>query len=296
MAQAEGSYSRTLIANYVFNAFLSYTAIMLDIITIHVLRKTSSLPKPLKTLLLSVAVSDLGVGLLFQPLYIAQLVMEVEQNTHNNDTYKAINIAYVIHLSLFCYASFFGVVALSADRFLTIHFHLRYQELVTHKRVVAVVISIWVISAFLSLIDLVWIPEKVKSIIFITIEAVCYITTAFLYCKIYAAVRRHTNQIQALQVQQPATNGELTNARLRKTAVGTFYVYLVFLVCNLPLTCVNIAFLISGDSTNIHTLWDYAVTLMFLNSSLNPLIYCWKMRHIRHAVLDMLRNIFRADN
>ena len=53
----------TYIANCVFNSFLSYTSIMLNIVTIHAIRKTSSLPKALKTLLLSLAVSDVAVGL-----------------------------------------------------------------------------------------------------------------------------------------------------------------------------------------------------------------------------------------
>ena len=52
----------SLIVNCVFNAFSAYTAIMSNILTIHAIRKTSSLPKPLKTLLLSLAVSDLGVA------------------------------------------------------------------------------------------------------------------------------------------------------------------------------------------------------------------------------------------
>ena len=54
----------TYIANCVFNSFLSYTAI---IVTIHAIRKTLSLPKTSKTLLLSLAFSDVGVGLLSQP-------------------------------------------------------------------------------------------------------------------------------------------------------------------------------------------------------------------------------------
>ena len=53
----------TYITNIVFNSFLSYTAIMLNIVTIHAMRKSLSLPKTLKTLLLSLAVSDVGVGL-----------------------------------------------------------------------------------------------------------------------------------------------------------------------------------------------------------------------------------------
>ena len=296
MTEGEDFYSLS-IANCVFNAFLSYTAIMFNIITIHALRKTTSLPKPLKTLLLSVAVSDLGVGLLVQPLYIALLVVGMEQNTNNN-TSIAIYVAYVIPANVFCFASFFGVVALGADRFLAIHLHLRYQELVTHKRVVAVVVSIWVFSVFLTLIDLlVWIPENVCFFIFTTVEVVCYIATGFLCYKIYAAVRRHTNQIQALQVQQVARNGEITNAvKLKKTAVATFYVYLVFSTCYLPYICINVAYKTCCQNTLLWYLRRYASTLVFLNSSLNPLIYCWKMTHIRHAVLVILRNVFRSQN
>ena len=69
--------------------FLCYTTIMLNSATIHAIRKTSSLPKTVKTLLLSLAVSDLGVGLLVQPLFVARLVMEMEQKTKKNAFYDA---------------------------------------------------------------------------------------------------------------------------------------------------------------------------------------------------------------
>ena len=61
---------------------------------------------------------------------------------------------------------------------------------------------------------------------------VCIITTGLLYCMIYAAVRHHTNQIRALQVpEQVDQNGNMENtARLRKTAVATFYMYILFFI------------------------------------------------------------------
>ena len=66
MASAKGLHL-TLVVNYVFNAFLSFTTIVLNILTIQALRKTPSLAKTLKTLLLSLDGSYLGVGLLVQP-------------------------------------------------------------------------------------------------------------------------------------------------------------------------------------------------------------------------------------
>ena len=155
MTEAKGSYS-TLVVNCVLNSFLSSTAILLNIITIQALRKTPSLSKPLKTLLLSLAVSDLGVGFLAQPTYVAVLVMKIKQNAENR-TYDTIFHAFFIQNFLFVFASFFGVFTLTVDRFLAIHLHLRYQELVTHKRVVAVVSSVWVLSASVVLLRLKWI-------------------------------------------------------------------------------------------------------------------------------------------
>ena len=279
-----------LIANCVFNAFFSFTAITLNIVTIIALRKPLTIPRALKIFLLSLAVSDLGVGLLVQPLYITRLVMMIKENTQTRYFDITLNSFYVTGTFL-SYASFFGVVALTADRFLALHLHLRYQELVTHKRVVAVVILIWIISAILMLLSR-RIPN-VFGIIFIPVASVCYLTTAFFYFKIYLAVRHHSNQIHVLQAQLAQNNeGDIANAaRERKAAVGTFYVYLVFLICYLPATCYSIILKSAGRSTMVLQFGVCADTLIYLNSSLNPLIYSWKMRHVRHAIVEILRNI-----
>ena len=276
MASAEG-----LNLTFVFfNAFLSFTAIVLNIITMQALRKTSSLPKTLKTLLLSLAVSDLGVGLLVQPLYVALFVME-----KNSTVYNTIDKARSIQARTLVFASHFGVFALAVDRFLAIQLHLRYQELVTHKRVVAVVISFWVFSASISFPG----PRIMRAVIVV----VCLITTGLLYCKIYASVRHHTNRIHALQVQQATQNEDMANAaRLKKSSLATFYVYFVYLVCYLPTSCILFAKAVNDETPLLSHLHYFTRTLVYLNSSLNPLIYCWRMRHIRQTVMDILRNIF----
>ncbi len=217
-SEAEDLYS-TYIAGCVLNVFLSYTAIMLNIVTILAVRKTSSLPAPLITLLLSLAISDLGVGLLCQPFAIALAFKWLQKNNTSCTTYTA----FTGILSFFSFASFFGVMFLSIDRFTAIYLHLRYQELVTHKRVVAAVIAKWVFSTFLSVIML-WVSMKISFVLFAIVEVGCLVTTTFLNYKIYVAVRRHRNEIQSLHVQQVEQNGEMANAAsARKSALGTFY-------------------------------------------------------------------------
>ena len=281
----------SFIATCVFNAFFSLTAITFNIVTILALRKPLTIPRAVKTLLMSLAVSDLGVGLLVQPLYVTLLVMLIQENTQTR-TFEIMDNLYGKISDFFTYASFFGVVALAIDRFLAIHLYLRYQELVTHKRVVAVMISTWILSAIVMLL-LGWISSDVVTIIFLTVDGVCYLTTALFYFKIYSAVRYHSNQIQVLEEQLAQNNGgDMENvARERKAVVGTFYAFLVFLICYLPNICFWIIQTSTGRSTVLRHFGLHSNTLMFLNSSLNPMIYCWKMRPVRHAIMEILRNI-----
>ena len=274
----------------ILNIFSSYTAVTLNIITIYVLRKISSLPKPVRILLLSLAVSDLAVGLIVQPLAIATLV------TQNNEyTFQFEKTSEVFGIC-FTAASFLNITALGADRFLSIHLHLRYQELVTHRRIVTAVIMIWVFSATVSLFDLWDKMITAAQATLLAIVIVCFISATFFYCKIYLTVRHLTNQIHTLQVQQASQNVESTSqntASQRKSAIATFYVYIVFLLCYLPRYSFYFAHMVSSHEPSVaeEILIIYAVFLFHLNSSLNPLIYAWKMRPIRHAIMEILRNI-----
>ena len=275
----------------VFNAYLSYTATMLNIVAIYAIRKTLSLPKNLKTLLLSLAVSDLGVGLLVQPMYIA-FIMDSQQNNATNDTDNVIYLAFLIPVNLFIFASLFSVTALCADRFLAIYLHLRYQELVTNKRVAAVVVSIWVTSALISLIRL-FIPKNIMYVSFVIINSACIITATSLSVKLYLTLRRHINKFQ---VQQVAQNDQVESVqRKKKSAMASLYMYLVFIVCYLPDICVLIIIAsISEPTIDLKHLQFYTLTLVFLNSTLNPSIYCWKMRRIQHTIVLTLRNLFSS--
>ena len=277
----------TFIANCVFNNFLSYTAIMLNIITMYAIRRTSSLPKTLKTLLLSLAFSDVGVGLFVQPLYTFSLVKWLKLDRPSCNTYHVWNISS----NLFSAASFLGVVAVSIDRVLAVHLHLRYQELVTQKRAVTVVISIWVFSAFISLLVL-WSSSATQNLVLLVIAAIGFIVSFVVCTRIYLTVRRHKKQIQSMQIQEIVQAGEKANfTALIKSTVGLFYVYLVFLISYLPFFICIAVVRIYGSSIAFRKVFIFSWTLIFLNSSLNPVIYCWKMRHIRRAIIEILGNL-----
>ena len=163
----------------------------------------------------------------------------------------------------------------------------------THKRVVFVVISLWVYSAFVSSIIL-WGLRSTRDAFGLVSAVVGFILTFVLYIKIYHTVRRHKSQIQSMQIREEAQSDEIKNfAAHIKSTVGVFYVYLVHIVCYVPFQIFSAAIRFHGSSIAMKKCYLLSVTLIFLNSSLNPVIYCWKMRHIRRAIMEIIRNVSR---
>ena len=260
--------------------------------TIYAIHKTSAIAKTLKTLLLSLACSDVAVGLFSQPIYTFLLVKWFQLDNINCDIYQVLNIS----AHLFSIASFLGVVAVGVDRFLAVHLHLRYQELVTHRRVVVVVIGKWVYSAFVSLM-MFWGFLSTQQLINLVGAALGFIIALLVYIRLYFTVRRHKNQIQCMQIQEVTHSDEIKNfIALIKSTVSIFYVYLLLLICYLPFFICSDVMRMYGSSIALKQFFLYSMTLVFINSSLNPVIYCWKMRHVRHAIMNTLRKMSRKSN
>ena len=174
-------------------------------------------------------VSDIGVGFIVQPFYTSFLVKWLQLNDPKCSTYKA----FVVIGLTFSQASFLSVVAVSVDRFLTVHLHLRYHELVTHKRVVTVVISIWVLNAFVSLMVLWASLDTIRLIVAVT-GAFGFIVTIVLYIRIYFIARRHKNQIQSLQIRRVEQTSEMARSFSCQCLLRVHFVTsMLFALCNL---------------------------------------------------------------
>lgn len=162
----------TIITTIVFNGFLCYTTLMINVVTIHALRKTSFPEKPSKTLLLSLTISDLGVGLLGQPLYIVEQVEKLRCNVTDNATSI---VSATVHNLLFL-TSFGSIMAISVNRFVAIQMPLRYQDIVTRKRAVIAVATVWLSSAIFILCTLFCAPTEYR------FRNFCHYRISLLYC------------------------------------------------------------------------------------------------------------------
>ena len=110
----------------------------------------------------------------------------------------------------------------------------------------------------------------------------CAVITLVCYQRIYKGLRR---QAALIQVQcQPATNQNNSNSfsvgEYKRTVDNMVWVYCCLLVCYVPY-CLTLILLIAIDSHALVLAKNITSVVIYLNSSLNPVIYCWKMKEIR---------------
>ena len=246
--------------------------------------RTPSLLSPSNVLLISLTISDLLVGLIVQPSYIAEKICQ-HMNPPMLSRFSRRTLTAV---------SFLIVSFLSVDRFLAVHLHLRYHEVVTVRRMTLFVCSLWIASAVTASFGI-WRAEYFDFVaapatsIFLLINAV-------LYFKIYRIVRRH--QLQISQQLTTPVSVETINmtARLKSSFFNSFSLYLIFLLCFAPYmgTAVNWFIKKSNnlDPTSPAQLaFEASWTIVFINSSLNPLLYSWRLKNVRAAVKRTLKDI-----
>ena len=265
-------------APYIVNAFLNVPLALLttvaNILVLTAIRKNTSLHLPSKLLLGSLVLTDLGVGIVFQPLFAAFLIAKIKGNL----TISCFTCASsgITASSLAC-VSLLMMAAISLDRYIALHFYLRYRDIVTTKRVFSVLVVIWLFAGFYGFLWL-WNPT-LHGYVLIAITNVSFVIITLSYTMIYRRLRHHhgnqvTDQAQ-VQTQQPAAN-PLNIARYRRSASNMLWIYGLFVLCYLPYVLIRITEGIVGRTVLLQVLHEFALTVGCFNSCLNPFIYCYE--------------------
>ena len=262
----------------VLNIFLSITAFLGNALILAALRKESSLHPPSKLLLRSLATTDLCVGLISQPL-AAIFFISVVNEAWNICLY--VSVASLITSSFLCGVSVFTLAAISVDRLLALLLGLRYRQVVTLKRTYVIVITFWVVLAVYSIAYFLN-PFIFSSFMLFKYILLSLVTSIFSYTTIFHYLRYHQNRVQDLQQNEA---NQLNIARYRKAVSTALWLQLSLVACYLPLTVVMALFNSSGLTSSLFLARQYAITIVFLNSSLNPILYCWKIEEVIQAVV-----------
>ena len=268
-----------IIINCVLNAPLMLISILGNALVLAAIIRTPSIRSTHMIMLCSLAVSDLLVGLIAQPIYIADRLTRDRFVDH---------VALMMGYSL-CGVSLSTITAITVDRLLSLYYHMKYATLVTESRIKYTLIVIWLISFLVSGIDF-W-NTRVHRFTAGLVVVFCLIISTFSYISIYHIVRRHQLQIfvQQQAVQSFDAENNLNMARLKRSALNSFIFYIALIVCYLPL---YVLLTLHGLSVkDWQSEWGFADTAVFMNSSINPLLYCWRLRDLRTAVAKTARQI-----
>ena len=281
------NFETVVVINCILNAPLMLTSITGNALVLATILRTPSLRSVPSTIFLcSLAITDFLVGLVVQPVYIAS---ELQYSAGGPRS----KVKTLISTSL-CGVSLATITAISVDRLLALHYHMTYPNLMTTKRAMYASASLWFLSVLLTCLGVAW-ESEVLFIFEGVCITICFVLSSASYIKIYFIVRHHQIQIHAHQqavdsfnisVNIPDSNNMIIS---KKHALKTFIYFICMICCYLPY--LSYSLLRTTSVIRYEENWTFTETVVFLNSSVNPFLYCWCNREIRTSAVKVVRRM-----
>ena len=279
----------------VFNCAINIPLLLATIIgnslVLSTVWRTPCLHSPSSLFLCSLAASDLTVGFIIQPIFI--LIELLNVSGHQPDYFCDLANSFFILAFTLCGASLGTIIIISIDRFLALHYHMRYSHIVTVLRVRYVILLSWMTSGMLSTL-LLW-NVNLFLIILVSVVSVCLSVATAVHLKIYRVVLRHRRQILAQEIavyDQGSNNFNMMH--FKKSLANTFVVYYFLLLCYSPFFIALLMQVFAKVDQPV--VWKLANTTIYFNSAVNPVLYCWRLQRMRAHVLQTLRKVLRMEN
>lgn len=289
------------------NGMLSPVAVLGNGLVLVVILKFPSLHTNSNILIFSLAATDILVGLVVQPSFVAYIASKIKL-----DFFCEALMSYLF-TEIFCLGlSIFMLCLVCCDRYFAIMFPYKYLTRATKTRAIKIVAVCWgtwfafnVICRALRVKN-----DEFFSPIASVVIAASFILNIILNFKIFRVVRFHKRQILAHKqvMLELKTRGKLEGsgqgkdvprARLHDTrlAITVLLISGVLILCYLPLMLTSVAdMIVDEDDLFDHLIYPLAETVAFLNSSLNPFLYCLRFRELRSKIGQVLRMTSGSEN
>ena len=271
---------------------LSIIASLSNALILVALRKETSLHPPTKLLVRCLAITDLFVGIILQPLFTVSLLSSVTTGMNWNVIHHIDRISQASSYTL-CSVSALTSNAISVDRLQALLSGLRYRHVVTLPRVRAVIICFWLIGLTCGVVFF-W---NITIGLSVTLALITFsvVASVFSYSKIYFRLRRHQLQVHTVEELNGERQVPLNIARYKKSVSSALWVQWALIICYIPFIVLRVMLMIHGQIVFVES--DFALafyatlTLMYLNSSLNPILYYWRIGTVRQAAKDTMKQL-----
>ena len=246
--------------------------------------KTRELHSPSFALLFCLAVSDFLVGMVGQPSFVAFKIAELKENF---SAYCNLRIVRFFCGWITAGVSFLTLSGVCIDRLLALTLHLRYKSIVTVRRALIFVTAVWMLWSMWT-ISKFWIGDK-WHIVSATLALLPIVITALCTFQIFKIARKHQRQLNQQNLRMGnEQNGTVDVLKCKKSAVTVLYIYGLLLVFYLPFLAVMVVETRTGYTQSLKIAYDYVATVVLINSSVNPFIYCWRLKQIRLSVKKLI--------
>ena len=279
-------------------AILSPLAVVGNALVLAVIWRNPSLRTPSYILLAGLAFTDFGNGLITQPFYVA---MELFYLTDPRPKAVAKRPSYLIITAIangsttyFTPLSMSIITVMSIERWL----HMSRRSLLTVRRIsytlalLCLLVFPFPVYRLLSIFkSTIYIPEintaSLASLLF------CLIITSVSYFKVFRIIRSHQLQIHAKFLSQTTAQRAINLAKYKKSVFTILYILAIFYVSYSPLVIALWLFVIfEGKYESVKLpFFDISMVFLFLSSSLNPILYMWRMKDIRSEVTRLVKEI-----
>ena len=276
------------VVNSTLNGVLAIFAIVANVVVFNAIRRTTSIRQPSKLLLLSLVLTDLGVGLAAQPQFAIYLVAKLRGDLSVSCfTFQS----YTFMGAVLTFVSLLTMTAISVDRYFAFFSRLRYREIVTSRKVAVILVFVWESSVLFA--TAMFFSEGLFNFTAITGIISCNALISLVYIKIYRGLRQKNGRRSGNQEQNtasPDTRPTLNVARYRRTLSSMIWICGFGVLCYTPLLFMRIL-LVFYPSDIVYCVFEFSVTMMFLNSCLNPFVYFFQVAEIRVKVVQDLRKL-----
>lgn len=122
---------------------------------------------------------------------------------------------------------------------------------------------------------------------------ICILTSVLSYTKIYRKLRQYQLQVHTVPQGQSNRRPVPRNiVRYKKSVLSVLWVQLAVVMCYIPfivMVMLKTHGRIRGKRFEIT--FDATATLTYLKSSLNPILYCWRIRAVQQAAKETLKKL-----
>ena len=277
------------------NVFLCVIATIGNLLILVALRKVTFINPPTKLLFQCLAVTDLCVGLIEQPLFVTLLLRDFASPTalhYVSKVYSGLNF-------ILGGVSVMTAATISTDRLFALILGLSYKPTLTVKRVRTVVIIFWLVSFSVGFSYCIGLHIVAYGTSFVTVVILLSIlTSVFSFTKIVLKLRQQQAQVQQRFKQEQVNGGgiPLNIARYKKMVHSVAWLQMAMIVCYMPPLTVVILSRIVTQRVEKLFLYYSAMTVLFLNSSVNPILYCWRIGEVKKEVKNTLKQIYQRSS